>query len=345
MSLKTFAAVLCATVGFCATAIAQPTISFGTEPAPIGLNDCADRLNDVITLTGAANVDSDNGFVMRLVMFNAEDSTSADECLDMVTGCPQTYITETAACGCIAEGDDRQQTLNSTLNSGIAGLNPAGTTANNELVNFLCASDGSIQFRADIRGVEPADGSMAVAEQDAESDTISIVIDITPPPALSVDPTVTAAENALVVTIDNADRGVEDIEAHEVCVQIAGTTSSAESASNDLDALRNGFSASGCKRTTQLKNGDEYRYENLNNDVEYALIVAAFDAAGNRSENSTIIKASPSDLMDFAELYTARLGGAVGDTGGCNTHGESTTQWLLGLLLLGGAFIRRRPSK
>ena len=359
MSRKTFAVVLCAIVGFCATAaVAQPTIAFGTEPAPIGLSDCADRLNDVIALTGDVTLGSGQQFEMFLVMFAGETDADPSSCLDSESfrdaanapKCPVSVLETTSACACIqASGvmgkTDANMDTVSELTTSFTLSNLKQSLAAQEDRDkwdaFFCDKDQTVSFRADVRGVEPAEGDTSVKAEDVQSDPISIVIDITPPPALSGDPIVTPAESALVVQIGGADRGIADVDAHEVCVRLAGTAQGDQEPVDPSD----GFAATACKRTTVLKNGDEYRYENLENDVQYELVIVALDAAGNRSENSTIITASPTDLMDFAELYTARLGGAVGETGGCNAFGESTTNWFVCLLLVGGVCIRRRPCK
>ena len=50
------------------------------------------------------------------------------------------------------------------------------------------------------------------------------------------------------------------------------------------------------------------------------MVVAALDAAGNRSTNSPVATGTPASLLDFAELYDARHDQADGETGGCDTY-------------------------
>ena len=332
-------------------ALAQPILTFGTEPDPIGALECDLRLTEILTLSATANEDSDNNYVLQIVMYTDEGDTTDDACLSGVSTCPQTILNVSSACGCIAESSAKEPSFSTTLNGGIAGLNPTGTGGVNDLVGFLCEADREIKFRTDLIGVEPEDGSLDVAAENASSDAITLTIDVTAPQAPSAAPTVRAAEGALVITLDAADRNNDDVDSHEVCVQAASNTNEQNQPSTDdgepltLEELRGGFAATSCKMTSQLNSGAEYRYEGLTNDIEYTVVVAAFDQAGNRSANSEAETAAPSALLDFAELYTARLGGAAGETGGCASVPANKTGPLAVFGLLFGFTLVMRRSR
>ncbi|MEE2757633.1 MAG: hypothetical protein VYA30_13340 [Myxococcota bacterium] len=331
--------------------LAEPVLTFGTEPDPIGALECDLRLTDVLTLTATANEDSDNTYVLRIVMYTDVGSSSEDSCLCGLSHCPQTVLNVSSACGCIAESSQDEASFSTTLNAGIAGLNPTGTGGVNDLVGFLCESDRTVKFRADLIGVEPADGSLEVAAEDASSDAITLIIDVTAPQAPSAPPSVRAAEGALVIKLDSSDQNNDDVESHEVCVQVASNTNAQNQPTEEdggpltLEELRGGFAATSCKKTSQLNSGEEYRYEGLTNDIEYVVVVAAFDQAGNRSGNGESVTASPSALLDFAELYTARLGGAAGETGGCTSMESNHTAPLTVLWLLLGFYALTKRSR
>ena len=139
-----------------------------------------------------------------------------------------------------------------------------------------------------------------------------------------------AADNAISVSVDQSEQATSEAagstQDHEVCVRKKSSTAEPSSNSesddtgeltNDVTALRGGYS--NCSpRTTKLKDGDDYRFEGLELNVTYEVIVAAYDAAGNRSENSDAAEATPASLLDFAELYSNRVGEYKGEEGGCS---------------------------
>ena len=207
---------------------------------------------------------------------------------------------------------------------------------------MLCAGSTVLNFRADLNYVDSAIESEL-------SEVVTLETQLDAPPAPANAPIVQAAESALIVRLESSDRSVANVDRHEVCVRRASNATAMEDQGaadagteapngNTLEDLRAGFST--CKETSQLKSGD-YRYEGLENDVSYELVVAAYDSAGNRSPNSEIVRATPASLFDFAELYHSRLNGAEGETGGCSSAGSTDTAplWILGILLI---ILRRR---
>jgi MYXO-CTERM domain-containing protein len=311
------------------SAMAVPTIEFAEVPAPIGQLDCTERLSDTLNLMVTTDLDAAQAeaYTLRLVMFTQDN----EECLNDLQACPQIIVDEAGACGCIQELSASPSTLNWVGDLG---------SLNNALVTQLCSASTTLNFRGEVR----YDTDLG----DEESETISLQTDLDAP--LALEPiTVQAGENALVITLATSDRGDSDVSTHEVCVQRSTSTlSDAATAETDgttpnIEDQRRGFSASSCKQTDNLKSGD-YRYEGLENDVLYAVVVASLDAAGNRSENSAIFEATPASLLDFAEVYSHRLGGAEGESGGCSTTSAEGHSVLFGLLLLCFIGLRRERT-
>ena len=311
-----------------ALAVPEPALVFGQEPEVIGLIDCAARADAELNLTIAANADSSTEpYSLRLVMYSQDNSA----CLSTLTECDlgaQFIVDDEGACGCIQTMGGSPDSLNwtgrlSSLDSG--------------LITLLCGGSTVMNFRGDLIYDTDLD--------DEESNVVTVTSDVDPPNAIASDPVVRAAENALIVSLDSMDSSAENVTAHDVCVrQFTGTPSNTaqegEIDYTDLDGLRDGFTADSCKRTELLKS-DEYRYDGLENNVQYAVAVATYDAAGNRSVNSSLVTAIPASLLDFAELYTERLGGAEGEAGGCASTDSKGSPLLVALVVIGILGLRK----
>jgi MYXO-CTERM domain-containing protein len=288
-------------------------------------------------ITSNLNTDSE-GYKLRLVMYTHAEDPQA--CLDELSDCNGTHkVKEQELCACLQEESIAQESIADT--SGSTGtLNWVDSLT--AFADELCKTDRTLTFR----GEQMSDSASPEWTEGGEQ---ILEIDLTPPPKPESPIKVRAGENALVISLATSDRGATDVATHEVCVQRststlsdAATAESTATASN-LDDLRRGFSASSCKQTDKLKSED-YRYEGLENDVLYAVVVASLDAAGNRSENSAIFEATPASLLDFAEVYSHRLGGAEGESGGCSTTSAEGHSVLFGLLLLCFIGLRRERT-
>jgi len=312
-------------------AYAVPSVTFNESPEPIGQLDCADRLNDVLNLTVSANNDqTTDSYVLELVVFT-EGNTS---CLSTLQECPQITADDEGICGCLESRDGSPTSF--VWSGALASLSA-------DFEEVLCAGSTVLSFRADINYID-------TAIESETSEVVTLETQLDAPPAPVNPPVVRGAESALVISLDASDRSVANVDRHEVCVRRVSSSATDDDGNTDTETdsagsladLRAGFST--CKETTQLKSGD-YRYEGLENDVSYEIIVAAYDTAGNRSPNSEIVRATPASLFDFAELYHSRLNGAEGESGGCSTsmgsHHQSTLVWLFGILLVLG---RRRAT-
>lgn len=310
-------------------ALGNPTVEFGTggddqAPDPIGRIGCDDRLAETLNVTALFDeLGESEAYTLRLLVYTGSEPDCATS--NTVT-CPSITVDESSVCGCIEEST--QDTI--AWRGALSSLGDFGSV--------VCASSGTIKFRADV-DFESAD------REDKESGIIEIITDVEAPTAPESKPIVQAGETALVVSLESADRSNSDVVNHEICLRPAGSATEPSDAGTGevsdvtLADLRDGFS--NCQTTSNLKNS-EFRYSNLTNDQEYEVVVAAMDAAGNRSNNSPISTGTPASLLDFAELYDERRGGADGETGGCSTHGRSTnTVWLFGMLLTLGAMRRR----
>jgi hypothetical protein len=309
-------------------AAASPSVIFGQEPDVIGIVDCAAQAGAELNLTINANVDADvEPFSLRLVMYSQDNSA----CLSNLNDCDlgaQVIVDDEGACGCIQTTGGSPDTLNWTGQL---------TSLDNALITLLCEASTVINFRGDLIYETDLD--------DEVSEVVTLTSDLDPPAPLASKPVVRAAENALIVTLDTTDRSVGDVTAHDICVRrLSGTpidqTENGEVDYADLDGLRAGFTADSCKRTERLKS-DEYRYDDLENDVQYAIVVATYDAAGNRSVNSELVTATPASLLDFAELYSERLGGAEGETGGCSAANAQGSPLLVILMIIGLIGLRK----
>ena len=80
--------------------------------------------------------------------------------------------------------------------------------------------------------------------------------------------------------------------------------------------------------------------------MTYEVVVAAYDAAGNRSENSDAAEATPASLLDFAELYSNRVGEYRGEEGGCSNLGVTSDDApLFALLAIAGIWLAGRRRR
>ena len=183
---------------------AQPrsiNVAFGTEPAPIGLSDCADRLNDVIALTGDVTLGSGQQFEMFLVMFAGETDADPSSCLDSESfrdaanapKCPVSVLETTSACACIqASGvmgkTDANMDTVSELTTSFTLSNLKQSLAAQEDRDkwdaFFCDKDQTVSFEQMYAASNPQKATR-VLKQKTFSQTRLHRVDITPPPALS----------------------------------------------------------------------------------------------------------------------------------------------------------------
>ena len=142
------------------------------------------------------------------------------------------------------------------------------------------------------------------------TEVLQIVIDLAAPEAPEESPSVTPAEEALVI---NAPEVSGDIGRYEACVWLP---------SDDRETAR-------CKEITPDSSD---RFEGLQNDVVYQVIYAVYDTAGNRSEDSPAVEGTPASVLDFAEVYSGEYPG--GERGGCQSMSDDGAMNRLPLVCL-----------
>ncbi len=176
--------------------------------------------------------------------------------------------------------------------------------------------------------------------QEKKSTSIKFPVDLEPPITPPTAPTVKPGENALIITFDE----VLDSTKYEICVKPSDETvvlPEIDTENNPLagytkEVMREGFS--NCKTTTTV---DEYRFENLENYVDYDIVYASYDDVENRSPNSPISVGHPVEVQDFAEVYGRNAYGGGGEMGGCQSS-YAPYSALLMILVLG---LYRRSRK
>ncbi|MEE2789611.1 MAG: hypothetical protein VX589_19890 [Myxococcota bacterium] len=358
---RTFASSVLVLLGV-TYAQAEPTIDWSMEPGVIGAEDCVDQLGETRTITVDPTgtnttttntdtttddttadttdttidttdglIDTDTGpFTLQLIFY----SDSSEDCLTELGDERRPFAsTGTSVCGCLTE----------TRESGQFDHSFKFATGDIDTVAALVCDQGSVlTFRARVVYDD-------VSRDTEESSEITLSVDLTPPQAPGL-PIAQAADGAIVVTLEEADRTDSEVFDHEVCVRKKSTSTSTETSDEDaasgtqsITELRAGF-ADCSARTTKLKNNDEYRFESLDMDVTYEIVVAAYDEAGNRSPNSPIAEATPTALLDFAELYANRVGRYEGEEGGCSTLASTfnSSSLIMFTLIVGPLLARRR---
>lgn len=296
----------------------------GDTPDPIGIDNCLDAVADTYRLevTDQSGTTDTRTPQYRLYYYLGGEPCFLDDGID---ACPGTGTAEDdAACGCF---DTRAQT----------GFSLELT----DLGVDLCA-DGApdtVTFIGQV--IFPADGDTEELTYEG-TDGVTITFDRVRPGRPTDQPRLTPGERALNVRVDGLSA---DVELYEVCARpytgVAGE-SPATGASNE--ELRGDFASALCRTTDQF-GSDGYRFEGLENYVNYEVVYAAIDAAGNRGPNSPANVATPVPQLDFAELYSQRLGGQAGEQGGCaTTPGRAPTAPLLLAIPLLALAIRARRA-
>ncbi len=284
------------------------TLSISNEN--IGIDNCAERIDDELVLNGTLlNSSSFENYDLRLTYTFSDSPCTRTQ----LGSCPGTGGSGDLLCGCLKE---------STSSS----IEERG-----ELSELLSAADLCAQERGTVSRLrfyleyhwEASGEENDVAEH---SEPQEIRIDFEPPSAPSEAPSVSSGEGALEIDFDEVTG--DDIAEYEVCVLEAEAVSYK---ADDNETLRDGFTR--CKSFAAPRSS--YRFEGLDNEISYRVVVAAIDTAGNRSENSPVATGTPQSVRDFAEHYTYRNGG---ESGGCQSSpGLLPSQGgaLLLLLLLG----------
>jgi len=311
-------------------ALADDTVTIsGDDPGPIGIDACLTQLENEFTLRATVEFDAvvdERTPTFRLYYFAGEAACYRENGIDT---CPKRSTDDDGAlCGCLYETN--------TL-----AINEFSTTTTLQAIladdaNGVCGDNApsEIKFVAESYYAAAADLS---AESFASDNLVAVTIDRDRPPAPADAPRVQGVEGGVLVSGDGIAEGDVD---YEVCVRQVGSTSTPVDGTTTNETLREGFTQ--CRAAGGSLS--LYRFTGLEDGVNYEVVYAATDAAGNRGPNSVSATGVPQAQLDFAEQYTASLGGQAGESGGCHAApGRSPVRlgWLaLGLL----ALIRRRRS-
>lgn len=317
------------------TALAAPALAddavevSGDDPGPIGIDACLTQIETEFTVRGSVTFDSvtdERTPIYRLYYFTGDAACYRENGIDT---CPMRATDANGdLCGCFYETSTLAANEYSTTTT-IANILSSDSTT-------LCgdSAPGELKFVGEIYYAAEND----LSAQSLPSDNlIAVTVDRERPATPGDVPRVQGVENGLLVSGD----GIAESDAnYEICVRQVGTSSPVEGDTTTNDTLREGFTQ--CRETSSAPS--LYRFEGLQDGVNYEVVYAAIDTAGNRGANSASAVGVPQAQLDFAEQYTASLGGQAGETGGCEAaDGRSPAglAWLaLGLL----AVIRRRRS-
>ncbi len=163
-----------------------------------------------------------------------------------------------------------------------------------------------------------ADPLIGLNPIEEESQAVKLSVDLNPPSAPDEAPSVTPAEEALVI---NAPEVGGDAIKYEACVW-------ADSSSREEAICR------------EIMGGSGDRFEGLENDIIYNVIYRVYDDVNNRSGDSPISQGTPASVLDFAEVYSGEYGG--GERGGCEQRGVASASWIVLFLALLSVISRRR---
>lgn len=318
--------------------LASSEITLTDNPGPIGIDDCTSQLATSFSLSAAVTYGEtadERSPIFRFYFYTGEETCIRE---NGVTECP--FVGADSAgqpCGCLYEtatlDSDNEFATTTTLAAVFGGT---GEEA-------LCTSDApdEVSFFAEV--YYEASGDLT-PEPIASTNTGAITIDRVRPSRPAAAPRTISVDSALIISGD----AVADADVYEVCVRQQTSASAAlefafkQGGESEVTntSLREGFTQ--CSRTGDSLSS--HRFTGLTNNVNYEVVYAVYDAAGNRGPNSASAFGQPVPQRDFAEQYTAQLGGQPGETGGCAAapaDGPNGAGWfMLGLLAL---IRRRRP--
>lgn len=318
--------------------LASSEITLTEDPGPIGIDLCTSQITRSLSLSAEVtfgDTADERSPIYRLYFYTGEETCIRE---NGISTCPDFgYDSAGKPCGCI------YQTTSLDSDNEFATTTSLATAFDGMGAEALCtsAAPDAVSFFAEV--YYEASGDLS-AEAIASTNTATVTIDRTRPARPDAAPRVISVDGALIVSGD----AVADADEYEVCVR--------QQTSGSGIALGFDFKQGGSEVTnTSLREGftqcadsggelSGYRFSGLTNNVNYEVVYAVYDAAGNRGPNSVSAFGQPVPQRDFAEQYTAQLGGQPGETGGCAAapaDGPNGAGWLmLGLLAL---IRRRRP--
>lgn len=320
-------------------AVAQDSIDInfaGSEaPTDIGIDNCETRLSESFVLEATPSTDgADPRTPTARIYYYTGDAVCVRT--DGLEDCPSAVVQEDGnVCGCVQE-QEGTTTLTSTRSIG---------DLVEQAASIFCVDGGPVTLRFAGELYFPAQDNLST-ESILSEDSETITFDRQRPEQPAAAPRVSSADGALRVSIDE----VAQAESYEICVaQFSGELEAVvtigltkQLVTNEI--LRAGYST--CA-SNGVSTSSAYRFTGLTNEINYLVVYAAIDAAGNRGPNSDPATGRPVPQQDFAEYYTSQIGEGRGESGGfcAATPGGSSGDgwWLLGLGAL-LALRRRRNS-
>lgn len=321
--------------------LATLTITLTDDPGPIGIDTCSSRTADTLSLSATVTPGEDAD--ERTPIYRFYFYTGAQSCTRQsgLVECPSFgYDSDGMPCGCIDEttllDSDNGFSTSTSLRTAFAGA----------VEENLCVDGAPDVVNIFAEAYYEASGGLTA--ESVVSGEVPITVDRNRPSAPGAAPRLIAVEGALIVSAD----AVSEANAYEVCVRAISNDEAAAATTLDFTVFQ--VDGSEVSNTTLQENftrcrntGSEvagYRFDGLENNVNHEVVYAVYDTAGNRGPNSRSAFGTPLPQRDFAEQYTAQLGGYPGETGGCAAApagGPTGLGWLtLGLLAL---IRRRRP--
>ena len=238
-------------------------------------------------------------------------ATLGNSC-DLADTCNKTQL-EGNNCSCLDDDEDTLTTISHTFRITDLLAEPC-VDGEEQIISFF------LHFDAETPSVIPG-GSPTTTE--LKSPAVKITIDMKAPNAPTEAPSIRSAENSLLITVPEVGG---DIDTYEVCVQASESSETpvCESILADM----------------------EYRFEGLDNNKAYTVTYRVYDSAGNSSDDSPEASATPAEVRDFAEIYSADYPG--GERGGCMSRSSARpllSGCLLFLGLLGLNQLRRKGDR
>jgi hypothetical protein len=292
--------------------LSEFSISLESSEDAISIENCVDILEEEMRLYGEYKGVALAGTTYRLKLVA---TTKSSLCTDseMPDSCTKPTLNDNGDCYCFGEVQN--------ANKLDAIFRPKDIPLIGEAICNEVGASKQIYFHVLYKADNPPVSVIGVTQsaQEKKSSSITFPVDLEPPVAPTISPVVKPGENALVIDFEE----VLDSVKYEICVkasdepkeEIEIDTEDNPLAGYTSKVMREGFS--NCKTTTVI---DSYRFENLENYVDYDVVYASYDEVGNRSPNSPISVGHPVEVQDFAEVYAQNAYGGGGETGGCQSH-------------------------
>jgi hypothetical protein len=284
-------------------------VTLDPDETSIGLSACAGFADSTFTVDGAYSASSDDSFELRLTA-----NTEAD------TACTRSSST--------CERDSECKCLEiSTSHSFSSDFTPRIL-----LGDDVCAAGTDTKVYFFLQYFKEADDAGTDTDEEEHSASVSLRIDLIAPDAPSSPPdSVANSEEALVVRISSTDYFATGIEVEDLRIcAVPVSNGVADTSSPELTGTCKTFDVGEDASSTS-----EFRLTGLVNGIEYSVVYAEVDQAGNMGPFSAGVLGTPTEVKDFAEyyeeicissLYTATSCGSDDQCSGTQTCNQGACQ-------------------